>query len=130
MQSQFSPRDHVRAVIFDTIVERRCGLHPWERHPERPNRLKVTVEMFAALPSGPMGAGAFIDYDRVRDFLKTFPSLPHTDLLETIVDEIVAKCFENERVEACRVVVLKPDIFNEAEAAGVEVFRTRASWEG
>jgi 7,8-dihydroneopterin aldolase/epimerase/oxygenase len=128
MQSQFSPRDHVRAVIFDTIVERRCGL--WERHPERPNRLKVTVEMFAALPSGPMGAGAFIDYDHVRDFLKTFPSLPHTDLLETIVDEIVAKCFENERVEACRVAVLKLDIFNEAEAAGVEVFRTRASWEG
>jgi dihydroneopterin aldolase len=75
------------------------------------------------------GAGAFIDYDRVRDFLKTFPSLPHVDLLETIVEEIVAKCFEDDRVEACRVSVLKPDIFNEAEAAGIEVFRTRASWE-
>ena len=77
-----------------------------------------------------MGAGAFIDYDPVRDFLKTFPSLPHTDLLETIVDEIVAKCFENDRVEACRVSVLKPDIFNEAAAAGIEVYRTRANWEG
>ena len=67
-----------------------------------------------------MGADAFIDYDPVRDFLKTFPSLPHTDLLDTIVDEIVAKCFENDRVEACRVAVLKPDIFNEAAAAGIE----------
>lgn len=122
--------DHVRAVVVDAIVERRCGMHPWERHPERPNRLKITVEMFADLPPGPMGAGAFIDYDPVRGFLKTFPSLPHTDLLETIVDEIVAKCFENDRVEACRVSVLKPDIFNEAAAAGIEVFRTRASWEG
>src|ERR1700759_577314 len=107
-----SSRDHVRAVILDAIVERRCGLHPWERHAERPNRLKITVEMFAPLPSGPMGAGAFIDYDSVRDFLKPFPSLPHTDRLETIVDEIVAKCFENERVAACRVSILKPDIFN------------------
>jgi dihydroneopterin aldolase len=115
-------------MIMDAIVERRCGLHPWERHAERPNRLKITVVMFADLPSGPMGPGAFIDYDHVRDFLKTFPSLPHTDLLETIVDEIVAKCFETERVEACRVSVLKPDIFNEAEAAGIEVFRTRVSW--
>jgi 7,8-dihydroneopterin aldolase/epimerase/oxygenase len=122
--------DHVRAVVVDAIVERRCGMHPWERHAERPNRLKITVEMFAGLPPGPMGAGAFIDYDPVRDFLKTFPSLPHTDLLETIVDEIVAKCFENDRVEACRVSVLKPDIFNEADAAGIEVYRTRASWEG
>jgi dihydroneopterin aldolase len=105
-------------------------MHPWEQHPERPNRLKITVEMFAGLAPGPMGPSAFIDYDPVRDFLGTFPSLPHTDLLETIVDEIVAKCFENDRVEACRVSVLKPDIFSEAAAAGIEVYRTRASWEG
>ena len=120
--------DHVRVVIADAIVERRCGMHPWERHPERPNRLKITVEMMARLPPGPMGASSFLDYDRIRDFLKTFPSLPHTDLLETIVDEIVAKCFEDARIEACRVAVLKPDIFNEAGAAGIEVFRTRAEW--
>jgi dihydroneopterin aldolase len=126
----FSSHDHVRAVIVDAIVERRCGLHPWERHAERPNRLKITVEMFAALPPGPVATAAFIDYDPVRDFLKTFPTLPHTDLLETIVDEIVAKCFENDRVEACRVSVLKPDIFSEAAGAGIEVFRTRASWIG
>jgi dihydroneopterin aldolase len=130
MPSGFSSSDNVRAVIVEAIVERRCGMHLWERHAERPNRLKITVEMFAGLPPGPMGASAFIDYDPVRDFLKTFPSLPHTDLIETIVDEIVAKCFENDRVEACRVSVLKPDIFSEAAAAGIEVFRTRASWEG
>jgi dihydroneopterin aldolase len=129
MEPSFS-RDHIRAVIIDAVVERRCGLHPWERHPERPNRLKITVEMFATLPPGPIGAASFVDYDPVRDFLKTFPSLPHTDLLETIVNEIVAKCFENDRVEACRVSVLKPDIFAEAAAAGIEAFRTRASWEG
>jgi 7,8-dihydroneopterin aldolase/epimerase/oxygenase len=65
----------------------------------------------------------------VRQYLQTFPSLPHVDLLEEIAEEIVAKCFEDSRVEACCVAVLKPDIFNEAEAAGIEVFRTRASWQ-
>jgi dihydroneopterin aldolase len=125
----FSSRDHVRTVIADAVVERRCGVHPWERHAERPARLRITVEMFAPLPGGPIGAGAVIDYDRVRNFLKTFPSLPHTDFLETVAEEIVAKCFEDARVEACRVAVFKPDIFNEAEAAGIEVFRTRAGWQ-
>jgi len=129
MQPAFVSRDHVRVVIADAVVERRCGVHPWERHGERPNRLKITVEMFARLPPGPLGAAASIDYDRVRAFLKTFPSLPHADFLETIAEEIVAKCFEDRRVEACRVAVLKPDIFNEAEAAGIDVFRTRAGWQ-
>jgi 7,8-dihydroneopterin aldolase/epimerase/oxygenase len=128
MASEFFSRDHIRVALMNATVERRCGLHPWERHAERPNRLKITVEMFAQLQPGRLKSGAFINYDLVRDFLKTFPSLPHTDLLETIVDEIAAKCFEIESVEACRIAVLKPDIFSEMEAAGIEVFRTRKSW--
>jgi dihydroneopterin aldolase len=130
MKSELFTRDHIRVVLMNATVERRCGIHPWERHPERPNRLKITVEMFAELQPGPMKSSVMINYDGVRDFLKSFPSLPHTDLLETIVEEIVAKCFEIECVQVCRVAVLKPDIFNEAEAAGIEVLRTRESWNG
>ena len=122
-------RDCFRAIIAEANVERRCGLHPWERHPERPNRLRVTVKLHARLPAGPIGSRAVIDYDRVRQFLRTFPSLPHVDLLETVAEEIVAKCFEDESVESCFVSVLKPDIFNEVEAAGIEVFRTREGWQ-
>jgi dihydroneopterin aldolase len=129
MDAEFSTRDYIRTVIAGAIVERHCGIHPWEKHAERPNRLRITVEMFAPLPDGPMGAQTFIDYDRVRDFLKTFPALPHADLLETIAEEIVANCFADERVVACGVSVAKLDIFNEAESAGIEVFRTRKSWE-
>jgi hypothetical protein len=32
-------------------------------------------------------------------------------------------------VQACRISLMKPDIFNEVEGAGIEVFRTRDSWE-
>ncbi len=50
---------------------------------------------------------------------------PHTELLETLAEEIVAVCFANPLVEACRVSVVKPDIFNEAAAAGIEFYRLR-----
>ena len=113
---------HVRVVLRNVHAEARVGLHPWERHPERPARLLVTVEMFA--PDGPEGP-PFIDYDRIRDALRAWPSRPHTDLLETLAEELVALCFAAPEVRACRVAVLKPDIFNEAEAAGVEFFRVR-----
>jgi dihydroneopterin aldolase len=72
----------------------------------------------------------YINYDYVRDFLKTLGARPHIDLLETIVDEIVAECFRLDRVEACRVSVMKQTIFHEAEGAGIEAFRTRAAWNG
>ena len=101
----------------------RCGLHPWERFPESPNRLLVSVEMFAAWPlSSP---DAYIDYDRVRSRIVSWRDRPHVDLLETLLEELLAFVFEDAAVESARVSVSKPDIFPEAAGAGVELHRRR-----
>lgn len=115
-------RSYQRIILRDVQVEAHVGLHAWERHAERPTRLLVNVEMFAPLAAAESGV---IDYDHVRNALKSWPARPHTDLLETLLDELVALCFAHPRVEACRVSILKPDIFNEAAAAGVEIYRRR-----
>ncbi len=109
---------YVRAMLKDVQTEAQVGLHPWERHPERPTRLVVCVEMFAH-------GAVFLDYDPVRAAIRAWPGRPHTDLLETLAEEIVSVCFANPLVEACRVSVMKPDIFNEAGAAGIEFYRLR-----
>jgi dihydroneopterin aldolase len=118
--------DHVRVLLSDVAVDVRIGLHPWERHPERPTRLIVNVEMFAAWPLAKTGAdGGFIDYDRVRDHIAGWRDRDHVELLETLVEELIGICFALPPVEACRVRITKPDIFPEAAAAGVEIFRRR-----
>ena len=109
---------YVRVMLKDVQTEAQVGLHAWERHPERPARLLVSVEMFAR-------AAVFLDYDPVRAAIRAWPGRPHTDLLETLAEEVIAVCFTDDRVEACRVCVVKPDIFNEAGAAGVEFYRLR-----
>jgi len=112
----------VRVVLRDVQTEAQVGLHPWERHRERPSRLLVNVEMFAPAPAGET---PFLDYDPIRAALKAWPGREHIDLLETLAEEIVALCLANPRVQACRVSVMKPDIFAEAAGAGVELFRVR-----
>ena len=122
MDALWDPRrSYVRVVLRDVQTEAQVGLHPWERHPERPTRLSVTVEMFAYAE-----AGGYIDYDPLRAALRAWPGRPHTDLLETLAEELVALCLADPRVQACRVSVMKPDVFNEAAAAGVEFYRVRA----
>src|SRR5262252_136676 len=92
--------DYIRVVLRDVEVEAHVGLHPWERHPERPSRLLVTVEMFAHLgrAHATPGATPFIDYDRVRNGLKGWSARPHTLLLETLAEEVVALCFADAAV--------------------------------
>ena len=81
--------DHVRVLLSDVAVDVRIGLHPWERHPERPTRLIVNVEMFAAWP---LAQGDFIDYDRVRDHISGWRGRDHVELLETLVEELIGVC--------------------------------------
>ena len=105
----------------------RCGLHPWERHPEKPNRILVSVDMYAAAPEGAFGAGdaRIIDYDVVRNGLLKWEGREHVDFLETLIEDAMDLCFRDPLVQACRVAIRKPDIFNETEEAGVELFRRR-----
>lgn len=123
--------NHIRVVLRDIVTEAHVGLHPWERHPERPTRLIVNVEMFAPLHQ-PLSAelpDTIVDYDPVRAALRAWPARPHTPLLETLLHELVELCFRNPRVTACRVSIMKPDIFNEAAGAGVEVWQVRPGTE-
>lgn len=123
-------RDSARALLIGVEVDVRCGLHPWERHPERPNRLIVDVEMTSDWPvptSAPDGSAlpGYVDYDRVRDHILSWRDRDHVDLLETLIDGLTGFIFEDAAVTACRVRILKPDIFAETAGAGVEVTRRR-----
>ena len=117
--------DSQTSILEDVEVWVRCGLHPWERHPERPNRLLVSIQLYTTTPFDPATGAGYMNYDRVRDHLLTWPGRPHIDLLETLLSGLSDFAFEDPLVEACRVKVVKPDIFPEARAAGVEWFRRR-----
>lgn len=118
-------RSHIRVMLRGVRTEARVGRHAWERHAERPTRLIVDVDMLAPTEGIEGDAGSFIDYDIVRDALRAWPGRPHTEMLETLAEELITLCFSIPAVQACRVSVQKPDIFNEADAAGIEFFRVR-----
>jgi dihydroneopterin aldolase len=120
-------RSHIRVMLRGLQTHAHVGLHAWEKHPERPTRLIVNVDLLAPT-EGPLGTTTpHIDYDAIRHALQAWPARPHTDLLETLAEELVALCLAIPQVQACRVSVEKPDIFNDADAAGVEVFRVRGA---
>lgn len=121
-------QDYLCARLRRVEVQVQVGLHPWELHPEKPTRLWVDVALYAFNPPRrPAGLYEVIDYDRVRNYLKSWEQKPHTPLLETLAEELVEFSFADERVDAVRVCLTKPDIFNEAHGAGVELFRRRGN---
>jgi dihydroneopterin aldolase len=117
-----------RVALEDVEVEIPVGIADWERIPGKAQRLRVTIEMFRH-------RGAFtgasiadcIDYSRVHRHIEHHwtPARPHVDLLEQLLEELVALCFEDARVEACRIAIRKPHVYNGRATPVVEVYRLR-----
>ncbi len=106
-------------------LELAIGIHPWERHPERPNKLRVDVEMFVPAASVSATGDGIVDYDAVRNLTRAWRGRGHVEFLETLAEELLAECFRDSRVAAARVAITKTQIYPEAAGAGIEVFRPR-----
>ena len=119
------PQGYISSRVLGMELELSIGLHPWERFEERPNKLRVDVEMFVpAAEVSATGAG-IVDYDGVRRLVRAWRGRPHVEFLETLAEELLAEAFRDPRVAAVRVAISKTQIFPEAAAAGIEVFRPR-----
>jgi dihydroneopterin aldolase len=119
--------DHIIVALDCVVVDVKCGLHPWERHAERPNRLSISVKLYVPIGVGRLvDLGPIVDYDHIRDYIVSLEKAPHIDLLEEIADGIIDRCFADGRVSACWVSIRKPHIFAESGGAGIDVRRSRA----
>lgn len=113
--------------LSDIEVEAEVGIADWERTPGKSQRLIVDVEMAAEL-DGFKGTsiGDCFDYDRIYRYVTgDWCRQPHTDLLETLAESLVQFCLEDQRVEACRVRIRKPHVYNGRAVPVVEFVRFR-----
>src|ERR1700755_175137 len=58
--------DRIEVKLNNVVVECRCGVHPWEKHPERPNRLSISITLFAGLNSRRIAEFGYIYYDQIK----------------------------------------------------------------
>lgn len=113
---------------FTTILEglelqMRLGIHP---HEVEPQRVRLTVEMTVDYAAAPRcdEIGEVLDYDFVREGIRTLTEERGFALQETLVEAVAALCFEDMRVRRVRVRSMKLDVYPDA-AVGCEIVRTR-----
>jgi dihydroneopterin aldolase len=113
-------------ALRGVTVRVRVGLHAFER--QRPQRVAVDVETYRQHAGGRRhDLAACLDYDRLyRHLVEDWPARPHTELLEDLAEDLVAFCLGDPRVEACRVVVRKLDIYAGQGVPEVQLYRRRA----
>ncbi len=114
-----------RVALTGLDIDLRIGVLDSEK--QAPQRAIVDIEFYRK--RGRFTGTALadcIDYNRLYTYVsEVLPSRPHTELLETVVEDIVAECLKDDRVEACLVRIGKPAIYPGAAMPSVEVYRRR-----
>ena len=113
-------------ALRNVPVRLRVGLYDFER--DRPQRVSVDVELYRK--AGGLEQREFatcLDYARLHRYLvEEWPKRPHVELLEELAEDLIRFCLADPRVEACRVVVRKLDIYAGGGVPEVELYRLRA----
>jgi 7,8-dihydroneopterin aldolase/epimerase/oxygenase len=110
-------------IVEDLDVAMRLGIHP---HEAAPQRVRVAVRLTVDYPSPPSADAIeeVLDYDFVRETVRTLAAGPGFALQETLVEAIAQRCLADPRVTEVRVRSTKLDVYPDA-TVGCEIVRRR-----
>jgi dihydroneopterin aldolase len=119
--------DYQKISLHDIDVEVKVGVADWEKHPQKKQKVIVDVDLFRF--QGKFNGKSIedcISYEPPFNFVtQNWPKRSHTELLETLVEELIAFCFKIKTVDAVRVSIKKPHVYNGRATPGVEFFHLR-----
>ena len=104
----------------------KIGVHDFEK--KGAQRLLINVDLYIPLAlSTPANdqLAEVVDYSFIRDTLFERTSKGHINLQETLCDDVARMLLIHPHVFAVRVSSEKPDVYEDCESIGVEVFRFR-----
>jgi dihydroneopterin aldolase len=121
------PMTSLRRVFLRNIeINMNIGVHDFEKL--APQRVIVNVDLYVSLEKTTPKADELaevVDYDFVRNTIVETISQGHIQLQETLCDEIIKRMLQHPLVMAVRVSTEKPDVYDDCQGVGVEVYATR-----
>lgn len=117
-----------RIFLRNCEISMRIGTLDHEK--KAPQRLIINVDLYVPLAiSTPINdnLSEVVDYSFIRDVIDSLAARKQIHLQETFCDELARRLLAHDGVKAVRVSTEKPDIYNNADAIGIEVFHIKTS---
>jgi dihydroneopterin aldolase len=115
-----------KIFLKNYVLPVNIGVHDFEKAAAQ--RIVINVELYVSLKqSTPQSddLGEVLDYDFIRETLRTIVAKGHIQLQETLCDTFMTALLSNPLVMAARVSSEKPDVYPDCEAVGIEIFRVK-----
>jgi dihydroneopterin aldolase len=111
--------------VRDLMVSACIGIYDHEKRGSQPVRINIDLTVREGDVEIADRFENVVCYEEVVKRTESIVSSGHTNLVETMAEEIASACLEDARVFVARVRVEKLDAIANAGSVGVEIERTR-----
>lgn len=113
-----------RVFLRNFQVMSNIGVHDFEKRGEQ--RVLFNVELYVPLAESTPTQDELdevVDYDFIRETIVQRVAQGHTQLQETLCDDIAHTLLAHPKVRAVQISTQKPDVYPDCDSVGVEVLR-------
>ena len=117
-----------RLFLRNFQIMSNIGVHEFEKRGEQ--RVLFNVELYVPLADSTPKQDQLhevLDYDFIRNTIQQRVAQGHTQLQETLCDDIARNLLAHPKVRAVQVSTQKPDVYPDCDAVGVEVMYFKES---
>jgi dihydroneopterin aldolase len=112
-----------RVFMHDLVLDVEIGVYTHEKGATQRVRFSVDVDLLPAKGQLEDDLGRTFDYDMIIKDIKDIIARGHINLVETLAEEVAARCLARPR--AARVAVKIEKLDKEPGAVGVEIVRAK-----
>jgi len=121
-----SSKPAMRIFVEGLLIQANIGVHPHEYEGTQPIIMDINLDMGPMPPPKEDRLHETLDYGLVAEKAEEITLEAHVQLVETLAERIAEWALgADSRVQAVSVKISKPQALLKADAAGVEIYRTR-----
>lgn len=113
----------MRVFIRDLELMMSVGIYPHEKTARQPVLFNLDLAVSELGTEAPKQIDEVVCYDTIVKNIKALVQDTHYDLVETLAEDVAARCLDNKKIVKVRVRVEKTRAIREAAGVGVEIER-------
>mgnify|MGYP002961332077 CR=1 FL=1 len=111
--------------IFLKNIRRQMFIGAYEHEKKAAQLVIINIELYVTTDNELDDLSNAYNYDKAIEIVDEVIQSPHIALQETLIDRISEQLLKDYRVRAVLVRSEKPQAYDTADSAGVEIFRIR-----
>jgi len=116
-------------LIKDFIIYEIIGIHQNEKINKQKIIFNIVIDVNQNIYPDENDLSSIVDYEKITNKLKKLAKNKKYNFLESLAEDSFNEIFADKRINSVKIKIEKPQAITNAQAVGVEVFKSRSDYE-